>query len=116
LQKAENRLTSHGYLEGLPGVEQQLFKHRSEQPTQLFIGLVKSYDLETQIAFVEQRNHFETGNNIEILSPSGSEQSFILGKMTDENDEPLDVARHPKQIVKMKIPFKVEPYAMLRKK
>ena len=38
LMKAENRLTSFGYLEGLPGVEQQLFHQRSEKPSQLFIG------------------------------------------------------------------------------
>ena len=31
LTKAENRLTSFGYLEGLPGVEQQLFHQRSEK-------------------------------------------------------------------------------------
>jgi putative protease len=46
LQKAENRLTSHGYLEGLPGVEQQLFQMKNEQPSQLFIGLIVDYNEE----------------------------------------------------------------------
>jgi len=116
LQKAENRLTSHGYLEGLPGIDQQLFDKKSEQPSQLFIGLVKDYDDKTQIATIEQRNYFEVGYDIEIFHPSGTEDSFILKEMTDENGEALDVARHPKQILKIKVPFHVEPYAMLRKK
>jgi putative protease len=54
LQKAENRLASHGYLEGLPGVEQQLYQMRSEKPIQLFIGLVQSYDIDTKQAIIEQ--------------------------------------------------------------
>ena len=116
LQKAENRLTSHGYLEGLPGIDQQLFDKKSEQPSQLFIGLVKDYDDKTQIATIEQRNYFEVGYDIEIFHPSGTEDSFILKEMTDEDGEALDVARHPKQILKIKVPFHVEPYAMLRRK
>ncbi len=116
LQKAENRLTSFGYLEGIPGIEQLLYDRRSEQPSQLFIGLVQSYDKDLGIATIEQRNHFEIGQEIEIFNPNGSEQSFILKDMTDEDDNLLEVARHPKQILKIKVPFEVEPYAMLRKK
>jgi len=116
LQKAENRQASHGYLEGLPGVEQQLYDKKSEQPSQLFIGLVQDYDHETQIATIEQRNYFEVGYEIEIFHPNGNEQTFILDYMTDEKGEITQVARHPQQILKIKVPFAVEPYAMLRKK
>jgi len=116
LQKAENRLASHGYLEGLPGVEQQLYQMRSEKPTQLFIGLVQSYDIDTKQAIIEQRNYFEIGTEIEVFHPNGSISSFTLEKMTDLEDVFVDVARHPKQILKIDIPFAVEPYAMLRRK
>ncbi len=116
LKKAENRLASHGYLEGLPGVEQQLYQMRSEQPTQLFIGLVVSYNPIEQTAIIEQRNYFEVGQEIEIFHPNGKSDSFTLESMKDEKGESIDVARHPKQILEIKIPFAVEPYAMLRKK
>ncbi len=116
LQKAENRRASFGYLEGMPGIEQLLYDKKSEQPSQLFIGLVQDYDEENGTATIEQRNHFEIGQEIEIFNPNGSERSFILDNMTDEDGNPLDVARHPKQILKIKVPFKVETYAMLRKK
>ena len=116
LEKAENRLASHGYLEGTPGVEQQLYNLRSERPTQLFIGLVKSYDEKTGMATIEQRNHFREGEEVEMFHPNGLVEPFKVINMTDSDGNPLDVARHPKQIIKMEIPFKVEPYAMLRKR
>ncbi len=116
LEKAENRLASHGYLEGLPGVEQQLYNARSERPTQLFIGLVLDYDQESGIATIEQRNHFTEGEAVEIFHPNGLVEPFIIHEMMDENHQRLDVARHPRQILKIKVPFVVEPYAMLRKR
>ncbi len=116
LEKAENRLASHGYLEGMPGVEQQLYLMRSEKPTQLFVGLVMDYDPNTGIATIEQRNNFKEGEDVEIFHPSGLVEPFKVVGLTTENGEALEVARHPKQIVKMKVPFKVEPYAMLRKR
>ena len=116
LQKAENRLASHGYLEGLPGVEQQLYQMRSEKPTQLFIGLVQSYDDDLNQAIIEQRNYFEIGAEIEVFHPDGRLSTFTLHKMTDMDQQDVMVARHPQQILKIDIPFRVEPYAMLRKK
>ncbi len=116
LEKAENRLASHGYLEGMPGVEQQLYNMRSERPTQLFIGLVQSYDPQTKIAVIEQRNHFILGELVEIFHPNGNVEPFVIESMTDIDDQVLDVARHPKQLIKVPMPFPVEPYAMLRKR
>jgi len=116
LQKAENRLTSHGYLEGLPGVDEQLYNKSSEQPNQLFVGLVHSYDQESQITTIEQRNYFELGDALEVFNPDGTVNDFKLEYMTDEKDEITPIARHPKQVLKIKIPYPVEPYAMIRKK
>lgn len=116
LEKAENRLASHGYLEGMPGVEQQLYNMRSERPTQLFVGLVMAYDEKTGIATIEQRNNFKEGEDVEMFHPSGLLEPFKVMGMTDEDGMPLDVARHPKQIIKLKVPSPVEPYAMLRKR
>lgn len=116
LEKAENRLTSHGFLEGLPGKDQQLFSMRSEQPSQLFVGLIQSYDPETGVATIEQRNHFEIGCDMEILMTDGSVKDFRIEHMTDVDGIVTPVARHPKQILKIHIGFPVEPYAMIRKK
>jgi len=36
--------------------------------------------------------------------------------MTNLEDEITPVARHPKELLKIKVPFEVEPYAMMRKR
>lgn len=115
IKKAENRLTSHGFMQGMTTIDEQLYNLRSEQPTQAFIGLVKSYDPQTKEAVIEQRNYFEEGDLIEIFSPNFQATSFIAKNMTSEDGEALDVARHPKQIIKLKVPFPVSPYDMVRK-
>lgn len=115
LMKAENRLTSHGYLEGLPGFSEQLFNQRSEKPSQLFIGLGVDYDKETKIATIEQRNHFKIGSKIEVFNPSGKRFEFVLTEMFDEENQILEVARHPKQILKIKVEQEIEAYAMIRR-
>jgi putative protease len=89
---------------------------RSEQPTQLFIGLVESYDPETGIATIGQRNYFEVGQDVEMFSPDGTVKPFKIESMTDVDGTDTPVARHPKQILKIKVPFPVVPYAMMRKR
>ena len=115
MTKAENRLSSVGYLEGLPGVEQQLYGMRSEKPSQLFIGLGLDYDQTQGIATIEQRNYFKLGDEIEVHNPSGNHYTFKIEEMKNEDGEDIEIARHPKQKLKIKVPQAVEPYAMIRK-
>lgn len=44
LKKAENRLTSYGFLRGMTDISEQLYNSRSENPTQDFVGIVLDYD------------------------------------------------------------------------
>lgn len=115
MKKAENRLSSIGYLEGNPGVDQQLYGMRSEKPSQLFIGFGLGYDKNQSYATIEQRNYFKIGDDIEVHNPSGNHFYFKLSEMLDEDGNPVEVARHPKQILKVKVPQEIEPYAMIRR-
>lgn len=115
MKKAENRLSSIGYLEGNPGVDQQLYGMRSEKPSQLFIGFGLGYDKKHSYATIEQRNYFKIGDDIEVHNPSGNHFYFKLSEMLDEDGNPVEVARHPKQILKVKVPQEIEPYAMIRR-
>lgn len=113
--KAENRLTAAGYLDGSYGPDKQLYEFLGERPNQAFIGLVTDYDKESMVATIEQRNYFKVGDTIEVFGPTMKNQAFILESMQDEDDNLIEVARHAQQIVKIKMPFPVEKYAMLRK-
>ena len=115
IKKAENRLTSHGFMAGLTTLNEQLFNARSESPTQNFIGIIKAYNSETQMATLEQRNKFAVGDVIEVFSPHADSLTFVLEELWDETHTKIQDASHPKATVYAKIPFECEPYALLRK-
>lgn len=116
IKKAENRQTSIGFFNGDPKVTEQLYNIRSEEPTKDFLAIVNSYDKETKEAIIEVRNYFEVGSTIEAFGPKLENTSFVLTEMTDLEGEKVDVARHPLEILKIKIPFVVSEFDMLRKK
>lgn len=115
IKKAENRLTSHGFMQGMTTIHEQLYNMRNEEPTQEFIGLVLDYDKESLIATIEQRNKFTVGDEVEILSPRFDPLKFKVEELYDADGNNLESARHPKEHVRILIPFTVEPYDMLRK-
>lgn len=110
IKKAENRLTHQGFLRGIPTKESQLY-NRNETPTQTFVGIVLE---EGDYVKIEQRNYFEPGAELEVFGPSKKIKTFKVDKIYDENFAELDAARHPKQTIYIKIPFKVEPCDLLR--
>jgi len=115
LSKCANRETAPAFFEGIPSHEEQMFDNRNEHPTQEFIGLVLDYNEQTQVVTLEQRNHFKAGEKVEFFGPKIETQVTIIEDLTDEAGEVLEVARHPKQIVKLKVPFKLYPFDMMRK-
>jgi len=115
IKKAENRLTSHGFMEGMTTINEQLYNMRSENPTQEFIGIIKDYDKETFIATVEQRNYFTPGDEVEVFSPNFQPLKFKVEDILDVDGNLLDAARHPKQLLKIFIPFQVNEFDMIRK-
>ena len=115
IQKAENRLTATGFLFNKVGPNEQLYNTRSEVPTKEFLGIILDYNKETKIATLEQRNYFEVGEVVEIFGPKLNNTEFNIKEMFDEKMNPLDVARHPLQIIKIEIPFELSPGDMIRK-
>jgi len=115
IKKAENRLTSHGFMEGMTTVDEQLYNMRNENPTQEFIALVHDYNDDNNIATVEQRNYFIPGDEVEVISPNFDKLTTKINEIKDMDNNTIDSARHPKQLLKIFIPFKVSKYDMIRK-
>lgn len=115
LSKCANRETAPAFFEGIPSHEEQMFNNRDEHPTQEFIGLVLDYNEETNEVTLQQRNHFRVGERVEFFGPKIDTQIMTITELFDEKGEALDVARHPKQILKFKVPFKLYPNDMMRK-
>lgn len=115
IAKAENRLSSTGFLAGKPTIDEQLYHSESEMPTKDFLGIVLKYDGRSKIATIEQRNYFSLGDVVEFFGPQLANTKMQISMMMNENKEPLEIARHPLQIVKIKVPFKLSPFDMMRK-
>ena len=115
LWKVAQRELATGFFYGVPTEDEQLFGKRRKIPRYTFIGQVLDYDEETQIATIEQRNHFAVGDEIEFYGPGFRHFTQTIEEMWDEDGNPLERARHALMTVKMKVKEPVKPYDMMRK-
>lgn len=110
IKKAENRVTAQGFLRGMPTKDSQIYDS-SEVPNKAFVGIIKKYG---EYTLIEQRNHFSVGDTLEVFSPSKKVRTFKVEEILNENKEPVDAARHPQEMLYLKIPFEVKEYDLLR--
>lgn len=116
IKKAENRLTSVGFYNGLPTISEQLYDDRSEHPTKEYVGVVIDYNNETKEALIEQRNYFEIGDELEFFGPNLKNTKMIVKDLKDAlTKEDLTVARHPLQLLLMQVDIPITKNDMLRK-
>ena len=92
----------------------QYYNGRVEVSNQDFLGIVLDYNPVTKEATIEQRNYFKTGDKVEIFGPSIDVFEFEIGEIKNTDDEIIDVSRHPKEIVRIKVPYPVYKYDMMR--
>ena len=116
LDKCANRDTAPAFFKGTPGYEEQMFGNESSKKSPFdFIGLVLAYDKETQIATIQQRNHFKPGQEVEFFGPEIETFKQVVDVIYDEEGNELDAARHPLQIVQIKVNHPIYPNNMMRK-
>lgn len=115
LSKAENRPADVGFYAGLPKYTAHLYGINGAGVTQEFIASVLDYDQETQMATILVRNNFKPGCQAEVFGPHITNEPLILDDCYDEDNEKIEVANKPMQILTTRIPFKVEKNDMIRK-
>lgn len=113
ISKAENRLTSTGFLLGQPTPVQQLYDLDQQMPSKDFVGIVLDYDGKTKKATIEQRNYFVPNSSLEVFGPHHQDK-ISIGEIYDENLQTLDAARHPRQKIIFYTDYPLEPYDLLR--
>ncbi len=86
----------------------------TEVSNQDFLGVIKDYDEKTKIATIEERNYFEPGFEVEIFGPEIETISFKIMEIFDEKNIKIDAARHPQEIVKIKVEQKVYENNLMR--
>lgn len=115
IKKVSHRDFTTGFYFGKTTEESQVYTHSSYIRGYDFVGMVLDYDKETGIATIEQRNRIFNGQEIEIFGPGKEHFVQKIEKMWDENENEIEVAPHPQQIIKMKVDQEVEKFYLLRK-
>ncbi len=114
LRNCANRDSVPQFFNGDYGATCQYYNGRIEISNQDFLGIVLDYDDKTNLAIIEQRNYFKTGDEVEIFGPNISTISLKIKEILDEDNNIIEVVRHPKQIVKIKVNDKLYKYDMIR--
>ena len=89
------------------------YNGRVEVSNQDFLGIVLDYDFDKKLATIEERNYFKKGDIVEAFGPNGL-YTFQVNEIYDENGEIIDVVRHPRQIVKVKVDCQLYTDDMIR--
>lgn len=114
LSRVANRESTEQFFLRDATVSDQYYTNREEISNQDFLGIVLNYDEETKLATIEQRNYFELGDKINVFGPNNINIELVVIEMFDKDMNPLKVARHPKQIIKIKSDNYLPPQSMIR--
>ncbi len=116
LMRCANRDSVPQFFDKKPGVFEQYYLGREEISNQDFLGVILDYDGDKKEAIVEQRNYFKPGDQVEIFGPKIDNYSFRIEYIKDKDNNELDAARHPREIIRIPIDKKVSTGDMLRVK
>lgn len=115
LRNCANRDSIVQFYNGIYDSSCSYYNGRVEVSNQDFLGIVIGYDDFNKIATIEQRNFFKKGDVVEIFGPNYIYE-YVIGDIFDEDGNLIDVVRHPRQIVTLKIDDKINIYDMIRVK
>lgn len=114
LRNCANRDSVPQFFNGINDHTCQYYNGREEISNQDFLGIILDYNDETKIATIEQRNYFKKGDVVEIFGPSIPIITLTITEIYDENNNLIEIVRHPRQVIKMKINEKVYKNDLIR--
>lgn len=77
-------------------------------------AMLVSKDREGNAEF-ELKNRFYKGDELELMQPGKPPYRFKADIILNEKGEEIDVARHPRMKIRLKFPFEVDTYGILRR-
>ena len=115
LNRCANRDSVEQFFNKIPSNKEQYFLGRDEESNKDFLGIVLDYNKDNNMVTLEQRNYFKVGDVVEFFGPNLEPTSFIIpDELYDEKENLIDVARHPKMIVRFKCPITLRKDDMMR--
>ena len=115
LSKAENRPSDDGFLSGDCDNTKHLYGVNGAGMTHDYVAFIHDFDARRNIAFVEVKNVFAKGDELEVFGPKIDNLHFKAEVMFDQNYDPVELANKPTQLLMLRMPFAVEKGDMIRK-
>ena len=112
LDRVANRDSIPQFYDGKGGIDANYYNGRVEVSNQDFLGVVLDY--KDGYATIIQRNYFKKGDVVDFFGPSIDTFKFKIEDILDEDGNNIDIVRHPKQIVKIKIDKQLYKDDMMR--
>jgi len=116
LDRVANRDSCVQFFDGNYSEECSYYNNRVEVSNQDFLGVVLEYDENTKLVKLEQRNYFKKGDVVEFFGPNNIGFEYTINEIFDEDMNIIDVVRHPRQIVYLKVDEVLNKYDFMRVK
>lgn len=116
VNKASHREFTTGFYFGKADDKAQTYDSASYIRDYDIVGIVQSWDEETQTALIEQRNHFRVGDTLELMRHDFNDETIKVVSITDLEGNSQETAPHPQQMVRIPMDKRVEAMDILRKK
>lgn len=112
LNRVSNRENTVHFYNEIMDENNQYYLGRMEVSNQDFLAIVLDYN--DGVATIEQRNNFKKGDTVEVFGPNLKPTKFLVEEFINEEGKSVDVANHPQEILKIRVPFKVQKYDIIR--
>ena len=115
VSKASHRDYTTAFYYGRPDGNQQVYTNNSYIRPYDFIGVVQEASDAEGYAWIEQRNKFSVGEEIEVMPAKGPSFSMTVTEIYNEAGESVESAPHPQEKLRVKFSQPVQPFDMMRK-
>lgn len=115
VSKASHRDYTTAFYYGRPDGNQQVYTNNSYIRPYDFIGVVQEASDAEGYAWIEQRNKFSVGEEIEVMPAKGPSFSMTVTEIYNEAGESVESASHPQEKLRVKFSQPVQPFDMMRK-
>lgn len=114
ISKCTYRSYTTGFFYGKPGADAQVYEDNFYNKEYVYLGLVS--EAADGFAYIEQRNKFSVGEEIELMRADGTNHPATVLAMRDAEGQEIQSCPHPKQKLSVKLSAEARPYDILRKK
>ncbi len=113
IAKCTYRKYTTGFFFGKPDHETQIYDNNTYVKEYTYLGIVSE---ENGRYYIEQRNKFSVGEEIEVMKPDGTNVAVKVLSITDTEGNSMESAPHPKQKVYIDLGVELTEHDILRRK